>query len=103
MNPEQWRALTPEQQAWHLGRMSGGPAVARPPRDARALSITALVLAVLAVLTSLIGLPSAALLGGVIVLILAIIAVCVDQRGRAIAVVALVVSLLPAVLYFAGR
>ncbi|WP_181780940.1 hypothetical protein [Pseudonocardia pini] len=69
-------------------------------RDLRALSIVALVLAILVVVfLSLGGYNALGMVASVVPLICAIVAVSLDQRGRPIAIAALVLSLLPLILY----
>jgi hypothetical protein len=83
----------PHQQQWP-------PAAVEPARrNLRGLSITALVLAGIFVLAALIGLPSLALLGAVVTMPLALVAVCLDQRGRGIAIAALALAVMQVVLY----
>jgi hypothetical protein len=62
VTPEQWQALTPEQQAWHLGHMAPPPPPVKPgPNIAAIISLSSGLLAFL-VLPILLG-PAAVIAG----------------------------------------
>lgn len=75
------------------------PPAEPPRRNLRGLSIAALVLSVVFVLFALIGVPTLALVGAVVTIPLGIVCVCLDQRGRGLAIAALALAVLQVVLY----